>query len=78
MLGACTTMKRTHLSYRQGRRRAYSQGNGMSYPPRRDLPLSRGVEARLLYNRGAWLQVQLASGEVGWLARSDVLVNSQP
>jgi len=28
---------------------------------------ARGVEARLLYARGDWLQIELASGEVGWV-----------
>jgi hypothetical protein len=51
------------------------RGNGVSYPPRRDTLLSRGVEARLLYDRDAWLQVQLSGGEVGWLPRADVVVN---
>lgn len=51
------------------------KGNGDSYPPRRDTPLSRGVEARLLFERGAWLQVRLAGGEIGWLPRADVLID---
>lgn len=54
------------------------KGNGSSYPPRRDTPLSRGVEASLLYDRGPWLQVQLLSGEIGWLPRADVLVADTP
>ncbi len=52
-------------------------GNGNSYLPRRETPLSRGVEGRLLYERGDWLQIQLAGGEVGWLPRSDGLVDSR-
>lgn len=48
-------------------------GDGVSFPPRRETPLPAGVEARLLYDRGAWLQVELAGGEVGWLPREGVL-----
>jgi len=44
------------------------RGNGTSYPLHPDLPrLPRGVEARLLVRRGAWLQVQFTSGVTGWL-----------
>ena len=42
-------------------------GNGLSYPPRYETPVNRGVEARLLYVRGNWLQIELAGGEVGWI-----------
>jgi len=41
-------------------------GNGLSYPPRYETPLNQGVEARLLHARGAWLQIELSGGEVGW------------
>lgn len=50
-------------------------GNGFGYPPRYDTPLPQGVEARLLYARGDWLQVELPGGEVGWLPREHVLVD---
>jgi hypothetical protein len=43
------------------------KGNGEAYPRRYDTPLNRGVEARLLYARGDWLQIELTSGEVGWV-----------
>jgi hypothetical protein len=49
-------------------------GNGLSYPPRSETPLNRGVEAALLFRRGEWVQVELASGEVGWIAGHHVLV----
>jgi hypothetical protein len=42
-------------------------GNGLSYPPRYETPLNRGVEARLLHARGAWLQIELSGDEVGWV-----------
>jgi hypothetical protein len=51
------------------------KGNGPDYPPRSEAPLNRGVEARLLYRRGGWLQVELAGGEVGWLPASAALVD---
>jgi tetratricopeptide (TPR) repeat protein len=42
-------------------------GNGLAYPPRYETPLNRGVEARLLYERGQWLQIELSGGEAGWV-----------
>jgi hypothetical protein len=51
------------------------RGNGPNYPSHPDLPaLPRGLEARQLLRRGAWLQVQLGSGEIGWLPAAVVLV----
>ncbi|HMF13295.1 MAG TPA: hypothetical protein VKE94_13350 [Gemmataceae bacterium] len=50
-------------------------GNGLRYPPRSDIPLNRGVEARLLYARGDWLQIELSGGEVGWVPREYALVD---
>jgi hypothetical protein len=46
------------------------EGNGLAYPSRYDAPLNRGVEARLLFVRGDWLQIELAGGEVGWVPRA--------
>jgi tetratricopeptide (TPR) repeat protein len=52
-------------------------GNGMAYPARYDgKTLSRGVEARLLYERDDWLHIELAGGETGWVRRVDVLVDT--
>lgn len=51
------------------------KGPGNSYPKRSDQPLNRGIEAQKHFERGGWLQVQLASGEVGWLPRDAVLVD---
>jgi hypothetical protein len=50
-------------------------GNGLSYPPRSETPLNRGVEARLLFVRGDWLQIELAGGEIGWVPREYALVD---
>jgi hypothetical protein len=50
-------------------------GNGLSYPPRSEIPLNRGVEARLLYVRGDWLQIELSGGEIGWVPREYALVD---
>src|SRR5262249_34338620 len=50
------------------------RGGGATSPPRYDTPLNRGVEARLLFARGDWLQVELAGGEVGWVPRRSVLI----
>jgi hypothetical protein len=51
------------------------KGNGFSYPPRSETPLNRGVEARLLHSRGNWLQIELASGEIGWIPKASALVS---
>jgi hypothetical protein len=50
-------------------------GDGHSFPRRSDLPLNRGIEARLLFQRSRWLQVELSGGEVGWVPRSVALVD---
>jgi hypothetical protein len=52
------------------------KGNGLTYPPRYESPLNRGVEARLLFARGDWLQLELAGGEVGWVPRRYVLLDA--
>lgn len=54
----------------------FLRGNGPTYPRHPDLPtLSRGMEGRKLLQRGDWLQIQFASGEIGWVPRSEVLVD---
>jgi tetratricopeptide (TPR) repeat protein len=52
------------------------KGNGPQFPPRFDVPLSRGVEARLRFERGDWLQIELTGGEVGWVPRQAVFQDS--
>ena len=37
--------------------------------------LPAGVEARLLFERGAWLQIRLDGGEVGWVPRTAVMLD---
>jgi hypothetical protein len=55
---------------------ALRTGNGPSYPRHEALPaLARGMEARQLFARGDWLQVELPGGAVGWVRRADVLVD---
>jgi uncharacterized protein YgiM (DUF1202 family) len=49
------------------------RGNGMQYPARLAMPLRAGTEARALTERGGWAQIELASGEVGWLPREALL-----
>jgi hypothetical protein len=51
------------------------KGNGLSYPLRAETPLNRGVEARFSYERGGWLQIELASGEIGWVSKTSALVD---
>ncbi len=55
------------------------RGNGTSYPTYPDLPpLPRGAEVRRVLRRGGWLQVRLATGEVGWLPAAAVLIVEVP
>jgi hypothetical protein len=49
------------------------KGNGSHYPPSYDTALNRGVEAKQLFARGEWLQIELAGGEVGWVPVTSVL-----
>jgi hypothetical protein len=51
------------------------QGNGNSYPPHDKLSVVRpGMEARLLFRRGDWLQIELAGGYIGWIPASAALI----
>jgi hypothetical protein len=47
-------------------------GDGFSYLARRESPLPAGVEAVVRHQRGSWLQVELADGNVGWLPEASV------
>jgi tetratricopeptide (TPR) repeat protein len=49
------------------------KGNGDEFPLRVPERLPEGVELSVLAERGGWLQVQLAGGEVGWLDRARVV-----
>jgi hypothetical protein len=51
------------------------RGNGLTYPPRYDTPVNRGVEARLLFARGTWLEIELSGGESGWVPQRYALVD---
>jgi tetratricopeptide (TPR) repeat protein len=51
------------------------KGDNLNFPQRYDTPLNKGVEARLLFERGEWLQIELAGGEVGWVPRGLALVD---
>lgn len=52
-------------------------GNGSRYPARYETTLNRGVEGRVRYQRGSWLQVELGGGQIGWLPRSVVVMDEQ-
>ncbi len=53
------------------------QGNGISYSPNQKLStLQPGMEARLLYKRGNWYQVQFPGGELGWIPEDATIVGS--
>jgi hypothetical protein len=52
-------------------------GDGLTYPARYDgKTLNRGVEARLLLERGDWLHIELPGGESGWVPRGTVLLDT--
>jgi hypothetical protein len=51
------------------------RGNGLSYPPRYETPVNRGVEARLVFERGDWLKIELAGRETGWVPKRYALVD---
>jgi hypothetical protein len=53
------------------------KGNGDAYPPRYETPVNQGVEARLLFERDGWLQIELSGGEVGWI-RADYAAVDRP
>jgi tetratricopeptide (TPR) repeat protein len=53
------------------------KGDGLTYPPRYQAPLNKGVEARLLHRRGGWLQIELSGGEVGWVPAAYALVDEE-
>jgi hypothetical protein len=52
------------------------RGNGVVFPPRYDTPVNRGVEGRLRFERGGWVQIELSGGEIGWVPRAAVLVDA--
>ena len=49
------------------------RGNGSLYPRHPVLPIvNRGMEARLVSERGGWMQVEFPGGDIGWLPRAAV------
>jgi hypothetical protein len=58
----------------------FQRGNGESYPAHPDVAtLREGMEARLLHERGDWLQIQLSGGQIGWVPkRAAVLMTAYP
>lgn len=50
-------------------------GDGENYPLRYATSLPAGVEAKLLYRRGDWLQIELSGGQSGWVRRGAVLLD---
>ena len=51
------------------------RGNGEVFPTRYDTPVNRGVEGRLRFERGGWVQIELSGGEIGWVSREAVLID---
>jgi tetratricopeptide (TPR) repeat protein len=55
------------------------RGNGTMFAPHADLPtVHRGMEARLLHERGGWVQLEFPAGEVGWLPQRALLIADKP
>jgi hypothetical protein len=52
------------------------RGDGLAFPPRYYTPINRGVEARRLFERGGWVQIELSGGEIGWVPRDSVLADA--
>jgi tetratricopeptide (TPR) repeat protein len=52
------------------------RGNGPAFPRRYETRVHRGIEARLLFERGGWVQIELSGGEVGWVPRDYVLADT--
>jgi hypothetical protein len=48
-------------------------GNGETYAPRLPALLPLGTEVRELTRRGGWMQIQLESGELGWVPEAALL-----
>jgi hypothetical protein len=51
------------------------KGDSLSFPPRYQTPVNRGVEGQLLAERGKWLQIELSGGEAGWLMSEYALID---
>ncbi len=49
------------------------RGNSTDYPARLNDRLPAGVELNVLAERGGWLQVKLAGGEIGWIEKNSVV-----
>lgn len=51
------------------------RGNSKAFPPRFETPLNRGVEARFLFEREGWVQIELSGGEIGWAPRTELMIS---
>jgi tetratricopeptide (TPR) repeat protein len=51
------------------------KGDGLTYPPRYDTPLNKGAEARRVFERDGWVQIELSGGEIGWAPRDCLLID---
>jgi tetratricopeptide (TPR) repeat protein len=48
-------------------------GNGADYPSKHDLP--RGCEARRMFERGGWVQIETGGGAIGWVPADAVVMS---
>lgn len=51
------------------------KGNGLAYPVAYVTPLPRGTEVRQRFVRGAWVQIELTGGEIGWVPQAALLTD---
>ena len=54
------------------------RGNGEVFPTRYETPVNRGVEGRLRFERGGWVQIELSGGEIGWVPGDSVSIDRSP
>lgn len=47
-------------------------GNGWAFPPCDERPYPAGIEGWECHRRGGWVQVEWASGQIGWLPESAI------
>ncbi len=74
LLGYETAEQEAHPLVVIAREHALRRGNGDRYPAVEKIPVVRpGMEARLRFRRGDWLQIELAGGHVGWIPATAAL-----
>ncbi|HEV8059634.1 MAG TPA: SH3 domain-containing protein [Gemmataceae bacterium] len=60
-------LSQTLAVIRRGEPPLLREGNGLSYPAASETRLRPGAELSVLTQRGSWLQVRTANGQIGWI-----------